>query len=412
MAKSIGKLWEYVKIFFSFTEVTETGDDAGVIFTEQVSIGTKDNGKESVFGEGDSYPVEIAFKYDVANEVGNVITGAVDETVSWQSDTASNAPMFTNGNIGQVVMIGSERPRLGVKMKYTSLGSIAAEPENIVGEFLNDINVWEEELYMSSDSNYPHDQHGWEIASNLSEHIRFGMNPADPLDTNWAAQTLNINGVDHTMYWARFRIVAAITASPVLEQIKHNTNKAEKNATGLEELFGLARREVTLQEGLRGIIANGLNDPKDQTVQYCTDISAKYKENKWENTKKDGFLLIQNFTKGLDTSIPLQLSLSFYVDGANTGDIEFTVSSKQVSQNYLYNQAIPADTLETKIVTVAAPSQNVRQTVSFEIPINKVGIEGGGVVISALRDAEANPNDDIGANIVITNALLIGYEWK
>ena len=69
-----------------FTEVIQEGDDAGLQFKgdnitsylRNVIVGSTEVGAELVVGEGDSYPVPIAFHADVADTTSLIITNATD----------------------------------------------------------------------------------------------------------------------------------------------------------------------------------------------------------------------------------------------------------------------------------------------------------------------------------------------
>ena len=63
-------------------------------------------------------------------------------------------------------------------------------------------------------------------------------------------------------------------------------------------------------------------DPSDENVKYGSNYTAKYKDNEFQATRKDGFGIAQGIDDGLDTSIPLTLSISYYVKGTDTGDTD------------------------------------------------------------------------------------------
>ena len=85
-----------------YVEVVQDGDDKGLIFTQQVSVGTPEFPKESIFGEGDSYgvgkedttpdgepAVGSAWHCDIATTTNMTITGATDITTILTSDAGS-----------------------------------------------------------------------------------------------------------------------------------------------------------------------------------------------------------------------------------------------------------------------------------------------------------------------------------
>ena len=225
--------------------VTGSGDDAGAAFIGQVSVGAPGAGRELVVGEGDSYPVELAFHCTIANTTGFTITGATDVTSELASDSGSTVGMFGGATAGNYLLVGSDYPFGGTKTKIGTLGVI--EPDNIQGEYLPSTSGWSAVSYMVTDADFPYTQKGREISScsSCSEQWRFGFVPGN-VPTPWDKVTININGTDYTKYWGRFRIVTAITTDALLEQLKLHTNRWEANADGNTEYFGRARYPKTI----------------------------------------------------------------------------------------------------------------------------------------------------------------------
>jgi len=263
---------------------------------------------------------------------------------------------------------------------------------------------------MATDSNFPYTQKGHHIAEtdNSSEQWRFGFDPLT-LPQVWEKVTLNINGTDYTKYWARFRVNQAIVTDPVIEQLKLHTNRFEINSDGTEERFGLARVKKSLVFGLVNSITNGLNDPANETVSYGTNFSAKYIDNEFQANRKDGFGVTQGIDEGLDTSIPLTLSISYYVKGINTGDIEFNIEAFQVQDDFIYDGTAIPDTysIQDNVIT---PSNLQRRTVQVSIKVNNL-TPVDGVLISLFRDA-GEGGDNLNASVVVTNVALTGYFWR
>ena len=211
---------------------TATGDDKGVaVKGGQVSVGAPGEGQEMVVGEGDSYPVTIAFHCTEANTTGLTITGATDVTEILQSDESSTTGLFDGVTAGNYILVGAVERFAGVKAKIDTAGTI--EPDNVCGEYLEDNSpTWTDSKYMATDSNFPYTQRGNTLASVIgSEQWRFGYDPTAGIPT-WDTVTLNINGTDYTYRWARFRIETAITLDPIIQQIKLHTNRWECNADG------------------------------------------------------------------------------------------------------------------------------------------------------------------------------------
>ncbi len=412
MAKSIApNTWEKVKATLDQIDVNESGDDKGIIFKEQLSVGAPDNPKESVFGGGDSYPVPIAFHYNTSNETGTTITGATDITTILQSDSGSSVGLFEANVSGEVLLLGSDYPPYGVKMKYTSTGDLT--PANVLGQHLDNVDVWHEENYMVTKSDYPYTRRTWEIASFTSEQIRFGLTLLNP-SIDVAKRTLNINGVNIEKYWARLILVTPIPTVPTVEQVKIHTSRKENNSDGTVELFGLSR-------GVKSIIletyGNGLNDPDDEKVVYYTGglngASAKMKDNKLKNGKIDSRIYIVKIDDDIDTSSPVLISIPWYVKSSNTGTVEFTIEALQITQDFVYDASVTPDLETTKTFTFASSVENERQLLQFEIPINKIDPTVGGVVITVLRDASASRvADTLAGDVVLAGENGRARRWR
>lgn len=407
--KTIGNLWGKTRDFMSLIKVAVSGDDKGVSFIGgQVSIGSPDNGNELIWGQGDSYPVERAIQYNLSNETGNVITGAVDVTVAFKSDSGSSLPLFNSNAVGEVILVGSSRPWYGAKIKYTENGTM--EPDNISSEYLSNIDSWNKAGYMVTNSE-TYERKSYYLSSFLSEQVRFSDSILNPV-SDWGLRTLNINGEDITKYWVRLRLLSPITAIPSVEQIKHHTSRGEGNSDGVVELFGKSR-------GIRDLItdsrANNLSDPVNENVTYFTGGvnggSAKILDNEFANNAKDSRTLIVKIDDDIDTSTPLLISYPFYVKGSNTGDIIFEVEHVQITSDFVYDSLVLPDQSETITHSILTPSDRARQVLQFEVPIDRVDPNIGGVAIVLTRDA-TNILDTLDTNIVLAGDNVRGRRWR
>ena len=415
MAKPIGKLWEFVQLFLSFIDLTETGNDKGInVSGGQLSVGTRTNGYETCLGGGDSFPPEIGtdfvFHCDISNTSGNIITSAIDTTEIVASETDSSVGMFNGTTAGKYVLIGIPTSYYGKKITYESLGSV--DPENIVLESYK-LGVWNEEKFMTTNSDIPYTKYGWNLAQNLSEQILYGFDPIDTLSNTWSLQTLNINGVDITKYWGRLRITSNIVEDPIVQQIKIHSNRTEIEDTGFLRSYGYGRKRKTLQGGINLSVKNDLSDPTNEVVDYTSNYHADLTENELVGSgATDGFGYIQNIEFGVDTSIDLILGISYYVKGTNTGDIQFEIESTQVSDGFIYDGSY-GDTVsdeQTVIENITTNSNLVRKSFEVKIPINKL-VQGDGVVINVRRVSGA-AGDTLTNSVVTTNVVIDGYYWN
>jgi len=393
-------------------DFTETGDDKGASLTGgQFSVGTRTEGHESVFGQGDSYPVELAYHYSTDNETGTTITSATDITTILQSDSGSSVDIFQSNIAGEVFLIGADQPFFGAKIKYDGLGVI--EPENIQLQFLNNLDNWVNTTYMITNSSSPYQKEGWNLSTHLSEQMRFKDSILVP-NLEWIARTLNINGVNVTKYWGRMVLLSPVTSLPSVQQVKQHTSRTEINSDGTVEFYGLSRgiRDVNAED-----IANNNSDPSDLSVDYFTGgldgASAKYTDNIFTGTGLYSRMLIAKAEDDIDTSTPLVVSVVYYVNGTDTGDIEFTFEYQQIIDGFLYNTAVAPDGTIKIIDSITTNSLNQRRVVRAEIPINESDPTLGGVAVTISRDARVgNINDTLSNDVIITGTNVRGRRWK
>jgi hypothetical protein len=400
----------------SIMTVTAGGDDSGLAITSgQFSVGVPGNGRESVFGGGDSYPVPIAYHFDYSNLSGTTITGATDISEELQSDSGgSTVGLFDGTTAGKAILVGSDVTFGGVKAKITTAGDIGL-PDNILAQYMLNDTTWVSAQFMVTDSSEPYEQRARMLATkdNSSEQWRFGFNPEYIYSDVWQKVTLTINGSAITKYWALFRITSDITTDPVIEQLKLHTNRFEINADGFTEYFGRARYPRTLVHGINNVVTNASANPPNETVVYGDGVSALYSDNELANSAIDGFLIIQNIEEGMDTSIPLYLDVSWYVKGTNTGDVSLHANIFDVKDGFVYDGTATPRESDEVITTIASDSNLVRKTTRLELPVHDLTPRDGAIVIDIHRDATGdNPNDTLSANIVVTNVKLTGYFWK
>lgn len=388
-------------------EILQETDDEGIsIRGGQFSVGDVSDPRESVFGSGDSYPVPIAFHCDESNTVGLTITGATDVTTILETDTGSSVGLFGGIASGKYILIGSDYPFQGVKVKYNTFGSV--DPSNVrLESWRGDNDYFKTEYVVTNSSGYPRSQYANNMNNSLTEHWRFGYNPLVP--SSWMPITLNINGLNITKYWGRFVVETGIVSDPIIEQIKLHTDRVEIDHLG-QEFFGFARPGRTLQGGLHVTTPNAFIDPANENVLYGSGVTAKYQDNEFASNADDGFLLVQGIDVGLDTGMPIILSLSYYVKGAGTGDVVFDIDVFQVDDGFVYDGNAVSDQYSVGD-TVVASSNLVRRSVKVLINAEKV-IPGEALLISIKRNSVTNPADTLNANIVNTFVALAGYFWK
>jgi hypothetical protein len=86
-------------IYSHIYQNTNAGDE-GIDIRGELHVGEPNNGKESVFGEGDSFGVELAFHATVVGTTGFVITGAIDVTEELEFADEQTAGLFGGVDVG------------------------------------------------------------------------------------------------------------------------------------------------------------------------------------------------------------------------------------------------------------------------------------------------------------------------
>jgi hypothetical protein len=393
----------------SQVEVTSTGDDKGTAFTEQVSVGKPAAGRELVAGEGDSYPVIGAWHADYANISGLTVTGATDVTTILQSDSASTTPLFDGTIAGKCMLVMSDVARFGgVKVKMDTAGTV--EPASVTAEYLQDNTpTWISSPYMATDADFPYTQLANVIGgcSSCSEQWRFGFDP-DNVPPTWDEVTMNINGTDYTGRWAIIRLTAGITLDPVLEQLKLHTNRWECNADGNTEYFGRSRYPKDLQTDDYG---NVLKNPTNNSIPVSSGMTMLRIDNEFNNSVEDGRILVAEIPEGMDTSIPITVTVDWYPNDTLTGDVELELSYVKARNGFTFdgtgveNPTIPS-------ITSVSNESGVRKVSSFKFLVDDV-LPGDSIIMSVFRDATGtNLDDTFGGPIVYVKGRAVGYFWR
>lgn len=381
-----------------FTETT--GDDAGLILDGQLAV------TNEIISGGDSYPVTIAFHCDNANTSGTTITSAIDVTAILQSDTGSSTGLFGGAAAGDYILVGAPQPFEGAKVKYNTLETV--DPNSIVAEYYESTGAgWQDVPFMGTNNAYPHEANGWNIALHDIEQIYFGYDPLTRFEPEqWEETTFNINGDDYTYYWARYRVIANITADPQVEQIKLHTNRCEFESTGIFK-YGRARNSIALPFE---VVKNDNSDPANEIVDYTPTYSADFVDNELVGSgATDGFGVIVNRVFGVDTSVPLVIGLSFYVKGTNTGDIKLRWQVSQATDGYIYDGSEPFDQYEV-IIPITSPQDLQRFSVQLPCPINQLE-SNSGIVVNIERPS-GDVEDTLTNSIIRTNVNATATTWR
>lgn len=338
-------------------------DDKYRVFNE-FSVGNPGYGKESIFGEGDSYTNGmLVYTYD-----GTTYTDISEEAKSPTSSTFSFPSSGTTREIyiaSTKVHNGTMNPILHWGIK-ASIATSASTDGEIVSEYWNGAS-WVEFNTMSTESSGSYFPHANKIFERTgSEQIRYTY----ILDQDWAVNDPVSYGSN--LYWARFRAVTVPTTLPVFEQFKLHTNRTEINSDGFMEYFGQARpvRSITLPD-----FYSAVNSPADRDIFIQDDFAIGKIENKFVNNSIDQSSILMYLPSDIDTSCPIDLHLVFFQEDGNNQSVDWTIRwiiNRENDPLYPNVQDAPTTNPNIKSKNVSAipvgDNQQTTLTVQMDIP--------------------------------------------
>lgn len=284
--------------------------DKGMVIHGELAVGRPQNGKESVFGEGDSY-VRNMVVITTDNTAGAAADGGnlTDVSAAAQSYTGSTFT-FQGVTANHTILIGSDNYNAaaialkfwGIKVKQTT-AAVEVTAKSFVFEIWNGA-AWVEIKTMATESNlYYRYGNRLFIRANSSEHIRFGTSPT----TTWATKAIS----GKTLYWARIRIAITVTTAPVFEQFKLSCSRFEANPDGTNTYHGTARFRRTVAAA--GNVFGEGGSVGDVGIPVGSGgLPTGWTHNvKNSELNSDGNAVMTQFTlpRGIDTSRPLNVEI-------------------------------------------------------------------------------------------------------
>ncbi len=302
-----GAFLENATLVITYQDEVE-GDEA-FRFISEIAVGTPEKGRESVFGEGDSYTTGMVV-FTTDSTASPTVDGGNLTSVTTEagSPTGGSTFSFQGSTANHAILIGSARSNASDSLKHWGLkvsNTIAASGGSFVFEIW-DGAVWVEIGAMATHSSLFHRYaNTFFQRANNSEHIRFGIEDS----TTWATKT--IGGIP--AYWSRIRIETAATTVPVFEQFKLSTNRTELNADGTKTDHGRARSRKTIVTtgnvfGESGGVSSTTISVGTGGVPTGWDHNIK---NSMLNGVGDAIYFQFNLPRGIDTSFPLRLALTY-----------------------------------------------------------------------------------------------------
>lgn len=400
-------------------------DDEGYKLFGELQVGLPEQGRESVFGEGDSYTrgsliLTTDSTADATVDGGNL----TDVTAAAQSADGSTFT-FQGVTAGHAILMGSTLSSSADRLKFYGIKvkQVAAAVLNLGGTHDSfafeywDGTQWADTASMASESSlfYVYANEVF-IRPNSSEHIRFGLDSK----TSWAKKTIN----GQEAYWVRVRIIADVTTAPTFEQIKLSSSRIELNADGTAAMHGEARYRTSV------IFAGNVWGESGGVGSTSPAVGSGGVPTGWNHNVKNSFLNTNGdavYTQfplplGICTSCPI--FLRFSLDStATASDIDLICSMLPresvgileadpsgavvpVARLAANTQQLTDDAAQTqaKTVTLDAGKSNVIEFGPFEISDYYAGDQ---VFIRLELDDDGTSN----ANILAYSMSAVGVNW-
>jgi hypothetical protein len=376
-----------------FLKITPTGDDKGLrVENGQLSVGTYLDGREAVFGRGDSHTNGMA----VLSTEDDITYSDVTDIAA--SDTGSTYQTF-GGFIttGSADYIGSDIPFCGIKLKTASLvdpgltGTVAREYWNGT--------AWTAFTAMATDAETPYTQRADNIGTVIgSEQIRFGS-----CDDQ---QKTTVNGVEK--YWVRLIITSDIVSTGEVEQIKLHTSRFEINADGFTEYFGdgIYTKDMVMHWGLTQALTGFT--PQNETLVFANGISLDYLVNRLNNGQTSGRGGFVEIADGQDTSRGVIGEVLFVPLDNTAGDVLFQVDTWQTREGDVLSAANVPDSL-SDTVTIEANTANQIYRANALFDVEK--LIPGELLTFGFKRVGGDALDTYSGNIALINIRAIGYFW-
>lgn len=371
------------------------GDRAFVVQGELV-VGERGDGRESVFGEGDSYVRGMEIKTNTNLEIGTWAT----ITAAMKSAVGSTSAAFPGVGVGNAIYFGSDIKFSGVKINTTI--AIALGAGALIWEFW-DSTTWQPFNLMVTDAEsvLPPATYTQDVFGRVAfEQVRWN----DKAFSTWTTKALD----GSTRFWVRCRIATAITTSPTLEQAKIHSNRSEINANGVLEFFGTGQplRSLGWHQRHMNDLVGALSG--NNAVSLTTNVGVDGTDNALANNATDGIAAIIEIPEGLDTSRPIRMAWT-WIPVSSSGDVEFESHSGSVKLGDTLDGTL-SDSLQTKIVT--APAVEVLTQDFFDFDVSAL-LPGEFLAVSLFRNATGgNPDDTLAGAVTLVTVDIVGTFWR
>jgi hypothetical protein len=402
-------------------------DDDGFKIFGELQVGLAEKGRESTFGQGDSYTRGmVAFTTD--DTTSSVSDGAnfTDITDEVQSPDGSTAT-FQGVTTGYSILLGStledatgdKLSFFGLKVKQTVAAVVDAGGthnsfafEYWTGSAWVEMNCFATEainFYRYADEVF--------IRANSNENLRFGINPSP---STWVEKS--INGT--LARWIRIRIKSDVTTAPVFEQFKISPSRTDINEDGFISYHGNARyKKTVLIPGNVWGESGGVGNANVSVGQGGEPTGWNHNiKNSFLNSNGDAVYLQIPIERGVCTACPLTLKFVFIPSATSNGvQIVASLLAQEVTgvlEADLSGGKVPVprteantESLTSKIAQTQTQTINVvagkLQAVSF-FPYSISRYYEGDMLFVRISMAD---DGDGNANLLAMGLEIVGVQW-
>lgn len=383
-----GSIFEYLTV--------ETGiGDEGINCSGEFHVGQPGDGKEAVFGEGDSHVQGLAV-YSTPDDGSTWY----DNTVIAASGATSSYGTFGGGlTVGATDYIGGDSIFQGIKLLTDTVPTPSGSGLVVAREYYSG-STWKTFRTMATLANSPYTQ----LADNIggvtgSQQVRFGDMPG------WT-QT-EVSGT--SKYWIRFRIASgSLLQSGTIEQVKLHTNRFEINADGFTEYFGESRyiKDLPMHWNLTTQLA-GLS-PSNENVQFADGITFAYTDNEFVASSIDGRGGYTIVPAGMDTSKNIDVSVLWFPLSDNAGDVIWQIQCAQVKIGDVVDGTLPSS---NEYITSSVASNTGYRLRELQFTVNAEDLVPGEIMVCGLKRLGTDSADTYLQSVALVNVRAEATFW-
>lgn len=391
-------------------------NDQKVISLSELSVGTPALGRETAMGQGDSYTNGmLVYTYN-----GSTYTNVSSTAASPDSSTFGFPSGLLNDTIYISTAFSLSNPLkfYGMKIKVDTACSL-----NILGDLVFEYwngSSWVEFNHMMVQSNSPYRSFA---NSKLEQAGNFQCYFDSRLEESW--QTNDPVSLGVSLYWIRLRVEGVnLTTNPLIEQIKIHTNRMEIESDGFQTMYGLGRIKEKFPitfTGLAGVPGKG---PNSEEVYISDNLGIDLIENSFPSNAARSSVFTQFIPFELDTSCPVELTLSYFVDSITAGDIYFRLRWATTSPDdgiYKNTSGAPStfsnERTSTGTVSVGLGENNKLKVFSTKLDIPEAvsqqvtGNPNSKLWISIERVGNSS-QDTYSGNAIVTDLAVFYTAWR